>query len=59
MEHVFLVLTVPAEFSENDKAIMRECTFNAGLICEKNSYKLQFITERMFIYFIILMILLL
>ncbi|CAB4491833.1 unnamed protein product [Rhizophagus irregularis] len=45
MEHVLLVVTIPAEFSESDKAIMRECTFNAGLIGEKNSEKLQFTTE--------------
>ncbi|RGB33496.1 hypothetical protein C1646_788695 [Rhizophagus diaphanus] len=45
MEHVLLILTIPAEFSEGDKAIMRECTFNAGLIDEKNSEKLQFTTE--------------
>ncbi|EXX57391.1 uncharacterized protein OCT59_009857 [Rhizophagus irregularis] len=45
MEHVFLVLTIPAEYSENDKAIMRECTFNAGLISDKRSEKLQFTTE--------------
>ncbi|PKY39943.1 hypothetical protein RhiirA4_453235, partial [Rhizophagus irregularis] len=32
MEHILIVITVPAEYSENDKAIMRECTFNAGLI---------------------------
>ncbi|GES97260.1 hypothetical protein GLOIN_2v1881616 [Rhizophagus clarus] len=45
MEHVLLVLTVPAEYSENDKAIMRECTFNAGLISDKLSESLQFTTE--------------
>ncbi|CAB5127439.1 actin-like ATPase domain-containing protein [Rhizophagus irregularis] len=45
IEHVFLVLTIPAEYSENDKAIMRECTFNAGLISDKRSEKLQFTTE--------------
>ncbi|CAB5380784.1 unnamed protein product [Rhizophagus irregularis] len=45
VEHILLVLTVPAEYSENDKAVMRECTFNAGLIGEKNSEKLQFTTE--------------
>ncbi|GBC29246.2 hypothetical protein GLOIN_2v1484167 [Rhizophagus irregularis DAOM 181602=DAOM 197198] len=45
MEHVLLVVSIPAEFSESDKAIMRECTFNAGLIGEKNSEKLQFTTE--------------
>ena len=47
-EHILLVLTVPAEYSENDKAIMRECAFHAGLIIDKNSEKLQFTTERMF-----------
>ena len=48
MEHVLLVLTIPAEYSENDKVIMRECTFNAGLISDKCSEKLQFTTERMY-----------
>jgi hypothetical protein len=48
MNDVLLVLTIPAEYSENDKAIMRECTFNAGLISDKNSERLQFTTERMF-----------
>ena len=51
MEHIILILTVPAEYSENDKAIMRECAFNAGLISVKNSEKLQFTTERMFNFF--------
>ncbi|CAB4491821.1 unnamed protein product [Rhizophagus irregularis] len=45
MNDVLLVLTIPAEYSENDKAIMRECTFNAGLISDKNSERLQFTTE--------------
>ncbi|GES97257.1 hypothetical protein GLOIN_2v1678905 [Rhizophagus clarus] len=45
MERVLLVLTIPAEFTENDKAIMRECAFNAGLIGEKNSENLQFTSE--------------
>ncbi|PKC17240.1 actin-like ATPase domain-containing protein [Rhizophagus irregularis] len=45
MEHILLVLTVPAGYSENDKAIMRECTFNAGLISDKRSERLQFTTE--------------
>ncbi|GBB95722.1 hypothetical protein RclHR1_00260027 [Rhizophagus clarus] len=44
-ENVLLVLTVPAEYSVTDKAIMRECIFNAGLISEKNSERLQFTTE--------------
>jgi hypothetical protein len=29
---------------------MRECTFNAGLISDKRSERLQFTTERMFIF---------
>ncbi|CAI2175027.1 5910_t:CDS:2 [Funneliformis geosporum] len=44
-EHVLLVLTVPAEYTEKDKAIMRECAFNAKLIGDKCSQKLQFTTE--------------
>ena len=43
---VLLVLTVPAEFSEKSKAIMRMCVFDAGLIEEKCSANLQFTTER-------------
>jgi hypothetical protein len=49
MENVLLVLTIPAEYSENDKAIMRECTYKAELIANKFSEKLQFTTERMFV----------
>ncbi|EXX73359.1 hypothetical protein RirG_061020 [Rhizophagus irregularis DAOM 197198w] len=45
MENVLLVLTVPAEYSEKSKATMRECIFNAGLIGNKSSEKLQFTTE--------------
>ncbi|RIA86102.1 hypothetical protein C1645_878884 [Glomus cerebriforme] len=45
MENVLLILTVPAEYSENDKAIMRECIFNAELIVDKYSENLQFTTE--------------
>ncbi|CAB5381344.1 unnamed protein product [Rhizophagus irregularis] len=45
MENVILVLTVPAEYSEKSKATMRECVFNAGLIGNKSSEKLQFTTE--------------
>jgi hypothetical protein len=48
VKNVLLVLTIPAEYSENDKAIMRECIYNAGLISDLNSEKLQFTTERMF-----------
>ncbi|CAB5356195.1 unnamed protein product [Rhizophagus irregularis] len=43
--NVLLVIAVPAEFSENAKAIMRICTFNAGLIKDECSTNLQFITE--------------
>jgi hypothetical protein len=45
-ENVLLVLTIPVEYSENDIAIMRECVFEAGLIKEICSAKLQFTTER-------------
>jgi hypothetical protein len=41
-----LVLTVPAEYSDKEKDIMRECTYNAGLIKDMCSESLQFITER-------------
>ncbi|CAB4375358.1 actin-like ATPase domain-containing protein [Rhizophagus irregularis] len=44
-ENVLLVLTVPAEYSEKEKAIMRECAHNAGLISEGDSLLLQFTTE--------------
>ncbi|CAG8654935.1 6265_t:CDS:2 [Funneliformis mosseae] len=45
MKNVLLVVTVPAEYSENDKLTMRECIFNAGLIENLSSEKLQFTTE--------------
>jgi len=45
-ENVLLVLTVPAEYSDKAKAIMRECAFNADLFSNKFSEKLQFTTER-------------
>ncbi|RIA87546.1 hypothetical protein C1645_827657 [Glomus cerebriforme] len=44
-ENVLLVITIPAEFSETSKVIMRTCAFNAGLINEKYSTNLQFTTE--------------
>ncbi len=47
-KNVLLVLTVPAEYSEKDKAIMRECVFHAGLTDSKSTEYLQFTTERMF-----------
>ncbi|CAI2176208.1 171_t:CDS:2 [Funneliformis geosporum] len=43
--NVLLVLTVPAEFSSNKIAIMRDCAFNAGLLKERRSTNLQFTTE--------------
>ncbi|GBB88784.1 hypothetical protein RclHR1_01540007 [Rhizophagus clarus] len=45
MENVLLVLTVPAEYTQKEKAIMRECASNAGLINDKDSKKLEFTTE--------------
>jgi hypothetical protein len=51
MENVLLIATVPAEYSESDKAIMRECIFNAGLIGDIHSEKLQFTTERKFNFY--------
>ncbi|PKK80354.1 hypothetical protein RhiirC2_859927 [Rhizophagus irregularis] len=43
--HVLLVITIPAEYSKKEIAIMRDCVFNAGLIGEKYSRNLRFITE--------------
>ncbi|CAG8562804.1 uncharacterized protein OCT59_009876 [Rhizophagus irregularis] len=45
LENVLVVITVPAEYSEKDKAIMRECAYDAGLIIERESKNLQFTTE--------------
>ncbi|PKC12622.1 hypothetical protein RhiirA5_463020 [Rhizophagus irregularis] len=42
---ILLVLTVPTESSNKEKAIMRNCAFYAGLIKDKNSMSLQFTTE--------------
>ncbi|GBC01489.1 hypothetical protein RclHR1_04200007 [Rhizophagus clarus] len=44
-ENVLLVLSVPAEYSKKELAIMRECAFKADLIKEENSEYLQFTTE--------------
>ncbi|CAI2172469.1 1056_t:CDS:2 [Funneliformis geosporum] len=44
-KNVLWVLTVPAEFSEKDIAIMRECVNNAKLIKRKDAKNLQFTTE--------------
>ncbi|CAI2192069.1 14405_t:CDS:2, partial [Funneliformis geosporum] len=43
--NVSIVLTVPAEFVDNEITIMRECAFNAGLLKEKYSNNLRFTTE--------------
>ncbi|CAB5380830.1 unnamed protein product [Rhizophagus irregularis] len=45
LENVLLVLTVPAEYSDISKATLRECVFDADLISNKFSEKLQFTTE--------------
>ncbi|CAB5192636.1 hypothetical protein RhiirA5_506095 [Rhizophagus irregularis] len=44
-EQALLVLTVPAEYSDKEKAIMRQCTYHAGLIKDMYSESLQFTTE--------------
>ncbi|PKY40249.1 hypothetical protein RhiirA4_440556 [Rhizophagus irregularis] len=44
-EDVLLVLTIPAEYSEIDKLIIRQCVYNADLIKDRDSEKLQFTTE--------------
>ncbi|CAB5355832.1 unnamed protein product [Rhizophagus irregularis] len=44
-KEVLLVLTIPAEYSETDKVIMRQCVYNANLIEDIYSGKLQFATE--------------
>ena len=45
-ENVLLILSVPAEYSKKEMAIMRECAFKAKLISEENTEYLQFTTER-------------
>ncbi|CAB4375392.1 unnamed protein product [Rhizophagus irregularis] len=45
LEEVLIIITVPAEYSEKDKGIMRECAHRAGLIKERESKNLQFTTE--------------
>ncbi|GES81263.1 hypothetical protein GLOIN_2v1470298 [Rhizophagus clarus] len=45
MTQVKIIVTVPAEFSEKSKSIMRECIYNAGLINELHTNRLQFTTE--------------
>ncbi|CAI2167707.1 2765_t:CDS:10 [Funneliformis geosporum] len=43
--NIRLVFTVPAEFSENSKTIMRRCIYDAGLIKSIGTLNLQFTTE--------------
>jgi hypothetical protein len=47
-ENVLLILSVPAEYSKKELAIMRECAFKADLIKKETSEYLQFTTERMY-----------
>ncbi|CAB5295672.1 unnamed protein product [Rhizophagus irregularis] len=42
---VLLVLAVPAEFPEKSKSILRKCAYDANLISNLRTYKLQFTTE--------------
>jgi hypothetical protein len=52
-KNVLLILSVPAEYSEKEKAIMRECAYLAKLIEDQDTEFLQFTTERMLFYFVI------
>ncbi|RIA97898.1 hypothetical protein C1645_751086 [Glomus cerebriforme] len=45
MTQVLLIISVPAEFSEKSKGIMRECVYKANLTNSIGSSKLQFTTE--------------
>ncbi|CAG8602704.1 16306_t:CDS:2 [Funneliformis mosseae] len=45
MDQALIILTVPAEFTDQAKAILRDCIYNAELIKTKTSEKLQFSTE--------------
>ncbi|CAG8568463.1 2073_t:CDS:10 [Ambispora gerdemannii] len=42
---VEIVMTVPAEFIENTKTIMRKCAFEAGLIMDQDTKNLTFTTD--------------
>ncbi|CAG8453450.1 12515_t:CDS:2 [Cetraspora pellucida] len=48
MEQVLLIMTVPAEFTDQANATVRECAYKAGLISTQYSEKLQLSTERSF-----------
>jgi hypothetical protein len=43
---VLFILAVPAEFPEKSKAILRKCAYDANLIKNLKTDKLQFTTER-------------
>ena len=43
---VLLVITVPSEFSEKSKAILRKCVFDGELINKEDSINLRFTIER-------------
>ncbi|CAG8565160.1 9924_t:CDS:2 [Ambispora gerdemannii] len=43
--HVRFVVTVPAEFTESTKTIMRKCVYDAGLIKSLGTQNLKFTTE--------------
>ncbi|CAG8758932.1 13428_t:CDS:2, partial [Dentiscutata erythropus] len=45
LNQVLLVLTVPADFSEKAKKIMKECMYNANLIKSMDTENFQFTTE--------------
>ncbi|CAB5380836.1 unnamed protein product [Rhizophagus irregularis] len=42
---VLIVLTIPTEYADDEIEIMRDCAYKAGLMKEKNSRFLIFITE--------------
>ncbi|KAF0513803.1 actin-like ATPase domain-containing protein [Gigaspora margarita] len=44
-KNILIILTVPVEFSEKKKAIMKQCAYNAGLIKTVSSSNLKLITE--------------
>ncbi|KAF0543535.1 actin-like ATPase domain-containing protein [Gigaspora margarita] len=44
-KNVLIILTVPVEFSEKKKGIMKQCAYNAGLIKTVSSSNLKLITE--------------
>ncbi|PKK57290.1 hypothetical protein RhiirC2_858276 [Rhizophagus irregularis] len=45
-ENVLLIISVPADYSKKELAIMRECSLEAELIRKENIEYLQFTTER-------------